>query len=130
MLHISSSMHLRCTSCVLIRAGGRVSDSFDQRVLTTYLEEYFGEFLFDTFQPFHFYVRRDGDSIGLPPTGPREVYVKAIDALPLVQSPEVRAAAPQPPSTCACTAGDLCWTPVSWFGSVWPRTMWSESTGS
>jgi dynein heavy chain len=66
-----------------------VSDSFDQRVLTTYLEEYFGDFLFDTFQPFRFYVGRDGDSIGLPPTGPRDVYTRAIDALPLVQSPEV-----------------------------------------
>jgi hypothetical protein len=66
-----------------------VSDSFDQRVLTTYLEEYFGDFLFDTFQPFRFYVGRDGDSMGLPPTGPREVYTRAIDALPLVQSPEV-----------------------------------------
>lgn len=67
-----------------------MSDSFDQRVLTTYLEEYFGDFLFDTFQPFSFYVGRDGDSMSLPPTGPREVYTKAIDALPLVQSPEVR----------------------------------------
>lgn len=66
-----------------------MSDSFDQRVLTTYLEEYFGDFLFDTFQPFRFYTGRDGDSIGVPPTGPRETYVKAIDALPLVQSPEV-----------------------------------------
>lgn len=66
-----------------------MSDSFDQRVLSTYLEEYFGDFLFDTFQPFHFYVGRDGDCIGVPPRGPREVYVKAVDALPLVQSPEV-----------------------------------------
>ena len=69
-----------------------MSDSFDQRVLTTYLEEYFGDFLFDTFQPFHFYVGRDGHSLGVPPTGPREVYIKAIDTLPLVQSPEVSTA--------------------------------------
>lgn len=77
---------------VLVCAGGRVSDSFDQRVLTTYLEEYFGDFLFDTFQPFHFFVGRDGDCIGVPSAGPRDVYTKAIDALPLVQSPEVRMA--------------------------------------
>lgn len=32
--------------------GGRVSDSFDRRILTTYLDEYLGDFLFDTFQPF------------------------------------------------------------------------------
>ena len=35
--------------------GGRVSDSFDRRILTTYLDEYLGDFLFDAFQPFHFY---------------------------------------------------------------------------
>ena len=35
--------------------GGRVSDSYDRRVLITYLDEFFGDFLFDTFQPFHFY---------------------------------------------------------------------------
>uniref|UniRef100_A0A383W4S5 Dynein-1, subspecies f n=1 Tax=Tetradesmus obliquus TaxID=3088 RepID=A0A383W4S5_TETOB len=69
--------------------GGRVSDSFDRRVLTTYLEEYLGDFLFDTFQPFHFYTARDGSSIDVPPAAPREVYIKAIEALPLVQSPEV-----------------------------------------
>jgi dynein heavy chain len=67
-----------------------VSDSFDRRVLATYLEEYLGDFLFDTFQPFHFYTGRDGSSIDVPPAAPREVYIKAIEALPLVQSPEVR----------------------------------------
>ncbi|CAD2214810.1 hypothetical protein AGDE_00451 [Angomonas deanei] len=41
--------------------GGRVSDSMDRRVVTTYLEEYFGDFLFDTFQPFHFFANEDVD---------------------------------------------------------------------
>lgn len=35
--------------------GGRVSDSYDRRILVTYLDEYLGDFLFDTFQPFYFY---------------------------------------------------------------------------
>lgn len=35
--------------------GGRVSDSYDRRILITYLDEYLGDFLFDTFQPFFFY---------------------------------------------------------------------------
>ena len=35
--------------------GGRVTDKFDRRVLTTYLNEYMGDFLFDTFQPFRFF---------------------------------------------------------------------------
>ena len=30
--------------------GGRCIDSFDRRILTTYMEEYFGDFIFDTFQ--------------------------------------------------------------------------------
>ena len=30
--------------------GGRAIDSFDRRILTTYMEEYFGDFIFDTFQ--------------------------------------------------------------------------------
>ena len=35
--------------------GGRVIDDFDRRVVNTYMEEYMGDFIFDTFQPFHFY---------------------------------------------------------------------------
>ena len=40
--------------------GGRVIDDFDRRVVSTYMDEYMGDFLFDTFQPFHFY--RDGQA--------------------------------------------------------------------
>uniref|UniRef100_A0A7S1KLH4 Dynein-1, subspecies f n=1 Tax=Percolomonas cosmopolitus TaxID=63605 RepID=A0A7S1KLH4_9EUKA len=35
--------------------GGRVTDDFDRRILITYLNEYMGDFLFDTFQPFYFF---------------------------------------------------------------------------
>lgn len=79
--------------------GGRVSDSYDRRVLTTYLDEYMGDFLFDACQPFHFYAPREdgtgagagagGGAIDVPAPGPREGYLRAIEALPLVQSPEV-----------------------------------------
>jgi dynein heavy chain, axonemal len=68
--------------------GGRVSDSFDRRILTTYLDEYLGDFLFDSFQPFHFYSSREVE-IGVPSRGPRDNYTKGIEGLPLVQSPEV-----------------------------------------
>lgn len=34
--------------------GGRVTDDYDRRVLITYLDEYMGDFLFDTNQPFFF----------------------------------------------------------------------------
>ena len=35
--------------------GGRVSDSFDRRVLATYLAEYLGDFQFDARRPFAFF---------------------------------------------------------------------------
>ena len=35
--------------------GGRVSDSYDRRVLVCYLEEFLGDFLFDAFKPFSFF---------------------------------------------------------------------------
>jgi dynein heavy chain len=70
--------------------GGRVSDSFDRRVLTTYLDEYMGDFLFDSFdasQRFHF--SRAGFSYVLPAWGNLESYTKAVDELPLVNGPSV-----------------------------------------
>eukprot|EP00892_Ulva_mutabilis_P000667 jgi/Ulvmu1/10600/UM065_0055.1 len=68
--------------------GGRVSDSFDRRVLTTYLDEYLGDFLFDEFQRFHFFVNESVD-YSIPELGSKESYTEAIEALPLVQTPEV-----------------------------------------
>ncbi|EPY23032.1 hypothetical protein STCU_07926 [Strigomonas culicis] len=75
--------------------GGRVTDSMDRRVVKTYLEEYFGDFLFDTFQPFHFFVG-DGADYCLPP----ETYDASkkltlaqmnaqVDAFPNANAPDV-----------------------------------------
>lgn len=41
--------------------GGRVIDDFDRRITRTYMNEYMGDFLFDTFQPFHFYIDEHTD---------------------------------------------------------------------
>ena len=41
--------------------GGRAIDNFDRRVLNTYMNEYMGDFIFDTFQPFHFFENDDVD---------------------------------------------------------------------
>lgn len=68
--------------------GGRVSDAYDRRVLTTYLEEYLGDFLFDTYQVFYFF-QNDSVTYSIPETGPKENYTRVIDGLPMVQSPEV-----------------------------------------
>jgi dynein heavy chain len=76
--------------------GGRVSDSYDRRVLITYLEEFFGDFLFDTFQPFHFFHNDTVDYKVPTEKGMqildgmhRDGYAAAVEALPLNQSPEV-----------------------------------------
>lgn len=39
--------------------GGRAIDDFDRRVLRTYMNEYMGDFIFDTFQPFYFHRTDD-----------------------------------------------------------------------
>lgn len=67
--------------------GGRVTDSFDRRILITYLEEYMGDFLFDYYQEFFF--AKDGFEYKVPEPGPIESYTGTIDTLPLDNSPLV-----------------------------------------
>ncbi|XP_013399815.1 dynein heavy chain 10, axonemal-like [Lingula anatina] len=75
--------------------GGRAIDNFDRRILNTYMDEYMGDFIFDTFQPFHFYVNEEVD-YKIPETGMRDVYTELykgytdyIETLPLTNTPEV-----------------------------------------
>ncbi|XP_064619187.1 dynein axonemal heavy chain 10-like isoform X2 [Lineus longissimus] len=68
--------------------GGRAIDNFDRRVLNTYMDEYMGDFIFDTFQPFHFFHNEEVD-YKIPEDGPRDVYVEYIESLPLANTPEV-----------------------------------------
>ncbi|XP_052412947.1 dynein axonemal heavy chain 10 [Carassius gibelio] len=68
--------------------GGRAIDSFDRRILTVYMDEYLGDFIFDTFQPFHFFHNKDVD-YKIPPDGPKQVYVDEIESLPLANTAEV-----------------------------------------
>uniref|UniRef100_A0A8C0ZLW2 AAA+ ATPase domain-containing protein n=1 Tax=Castor canadensis TaxID=51338 RepID=A0A8C0ZLW2_CASCN len=68
--------------------GGRAIDSFDRRILTTYMDEYLGDFIFDTFQPFHFFQNKDVD-YKIPAGDAKEKFVEAIEALPLANTPEV-----------------------------------------
>lgn len=63
-------------------------DAYDRRVSQVYMDEYFGDFLFDSFQPFHFYHDSHVDYV-IPPEGEREDYLKFIEHLPLVNTPEV-----------------------------------------
>jgi dynein heavy chain len=68
--------------------GGRVTDDLDRRIIRTYLEEYFGDFLFDSFQPFYFF--KGPCAIYRIPTGlSREECLQEIEALPLTNAPDV-----------------------------------------
>lgn len=42
--------------------GGKVIDNYDRRILLTYVEEYFGDFIHSSYQPFSFFNCKD-DSI-------------------------------------------------------------------
>ncbi|XP_006894689.1 PREDICTED: dynein heavy chain 10, axonemal [Elephantulus edwardii] len=68
--------------------GGRAIDSFDRRILTVYMDEYLGDFIFDTFQPFHFFHSKEVD-YKIPPGNVKDSFVEAIEALPLANTPEV-----------------------------------------
>jgi dynein heavy chain len=68
--------------------GGRVTDEMDRRVLTCYLDEYMGDFLFDTNQPFYF-SRSGGHDYQIPEPGPIEVYNATLADIPRKNSPEV-----------------------------------------
>uniref|UniRef100_A0A8C3NCR8 Dynein-1, subspecies f n=1 Tax=Geospiza parvula TaxID=87175 RepID=A0A8C3NCR8_GEOPR len=68
--------------------GGRAIDSFDRRILTVYMDEYLGDFLFDTFQVFHFY-KSDTVDYKIPDGKGKDDFVEAIEALPLSNTPEV-----------------------------------------
>lgn len=54
--------------------GGRCIDSFDRRILTVYMDEYLGDFLFYTFRCFHFFNNKDVD-YKIPQNGPKNIYV-------------------------------------------------------
>ncbi|NXF29028.1 DYH10 protein, partial [Nyctibius bracteatus] len=68
--------------------GGRATDSFDRRILTVYMDEYLGDFIFDTFQEFHFY-KDDKVDYKIPEGTVKDDFVEAIEFLPLSNTPEV-----------------------------------------
>ncbi|XP_059138610.1 dynein axonemal heavy chain 10-like [Physella acuta] len=71
--------------------GGRAIDDFDRRILRTYMDEYMGDFIFDSFQPFHFYHDETVDYyIPIPeePTN-KDEYLAYIESLPLANKPDV-----------------------------------------
>lgn len=68
--------------------GGRAIDSFDRRILRTYMDEFMGDFIFDTFQPFHFFQNDDVD-YAIPSGSDRHAFLDYINVLPLANGPDV-----------------------------------------
>ncbi|XP_063171723.1 dynein axonemal heavy chain 10 [Candoia aspera] len=68
--------------------GGRAIDSFDRRILTIYMDEYLGDFIFDAFQPFHFFHNDEVD-YKIPEGTSKDDFVEEIESLPLANTPEV-----------------------------------------
>jgi dynein heavy chain len=67
--------------------GGRVTDDFDRRILTTYLNEYMGEFIFDKNQKFYF--SQIGFNYKVPDNCDHEKTIEAIMKIPLINSTEM-----------------------------------------
>jgi len=67
--------------------GGRVQDNYDRRVLNTYLEEYMGDFIFDTNQKFFF--SRQGRDYDIPQEETQELILQFIDQIPVFTFPGV-----------------------------------------
>jgi hypothetical protein len=63
-----------CTLCFQVMYGGRVIDDFDRRNIRTYMDEYIGDFLFDTFQSYHFCCDHSVDYL-IPEEGDRDSYL-------------------------------------------------------
>lgn len=67
--------------------GGRITDNYDRRVLTCYLEEYMGDFLFD--DNVKFFFSRSAFDYECPREGNVSAYQQVILTLPINQSPAV-----------------------------------------
>ncbi|OEH75760.1 dynein heavy chain 10 related protein [Cyclospora cayetanensis] len=67
--------------------GGRVTDEYDRRVLVTYLEEYLGEFIFDSYRRFSF--SKAPFSYTLPSDNSSAGHIEFIKGMPASSNPEV-----------------------------------------
>jgi dynein heavy chain len=103
--------------------GGRVTDDYDRRVLMCYLEEYLGDFLFDSFQPFYFFANNQFQ-YKVPMVGSRDDYINYIDVLPLTNAPDVFGLHPDAEIGYLTNAVKDMWSQLV---SLQPRT--SDGTG-
>ncbi|KAI9102678.1 dynein heavy chain and region D6 of dynein motor-domain-containing protein [Phlyctochytrium arcticum] len=98
--------------------GGRVTDEYDRRVLMTYLDEYLGDFIFDSFQPFFFHANSQVQ-YKVPRHGTKDDYLTYIEGLPLTNAPDVFGLHPDAEIGYLTTAVKDMWTQLI---SLQPRT--------
>ncbi|XP_067124199.1 dynein axonemal heavy chain 10, partial [Centruroides vittatus] len=67
--------------------GGHVTNKFDKRILKTYIDEYMGDFIFDTYQSFRFYCNNE-DYI-IPQIYSKDEYLEYINSLPQTNTVEI-----------------------------------------
>lgn len=110
---IASFCHAVCSFSLdnvwQVMYGGRVIDSFDRRILTSYMDEYFGDFLFYTFRRFHFFHNEDVD-YKIPPRGTKYTYTGQLLFSLLCDPPSFTLHHPQL-HTVICCRGD--WEPAA-----------------
>jgi dynein heavy chain len=92
-----------------VNYGGRVSDSFDRRTLTTYLDEYMGDFLFDENNKF-FFAKGAAHNYDLPPPSALKGYADAVEVLPLTNGPAVFGLHPNAEINMFTDAAKSMWT--------------------
>jgi dynein heavy chain len=68
--------------------GGRVTDNFDRRIVTCYLLEYMGEFIFDSNATFLFAKNSEWEYL-IPNEDSIEQTIEFIDKIPLFTPPQV-----------------------------------------
>lgn len=95
--------------------GGRVTDAMDRRIVNSYLDEYFGDFLFDTFQPFHFFMSKEDDyslpagSSDLTKKVTLAAMLSTVEDMPLENQPDVFGLHPNAETGYLRTATELMW---------------------
>ena len=88
--------------------GGRVTDDYDRRVLITYLDEYMGDFLFDTNNEFAF-AKTEDFNYQLPMYSNVEALNLKINELPIIDVPHVFGLNPNSEITYFTNSSKLIW---------------------
>jgi dynein heavy chain len=88
--------------------GGRVTDSYDRRVIVTYLDEYMGDFIFDKNREFLFAKSKE-HNYDVPKILNFEGFMNQINDIPIINSPEVFGLHPNAEITYYTNAAKQLW---------------------